>query len=203
MRKVFISYRHNAHHQHKEIILQLNRMHNLFIDKSIDSGDIPDHYSDERIRQIIRDEKLKDSTITLFLHGKDTNKRKFIDWELAGSMINYNDSYKNAIIIIDLDNKYALSANNTEEEDVSNTTNTFIKVEPYQKENIEYWRSKLPYAPERILINLTRDSVNINVMHFNTFYNNPKKLANLIEKVYSDRIENDYDTSIKLKRRNS
>lgn len=201
MRKVFISYRHNTHKKYKDEIVQINKYHNLFIDMSINSGDIPDHLEDETIRKIIRDKKLKDSTVTLFLHGEGTNNRKFIDWELAGSMIDYNNANRSAIIIIDLEDKYWLSARNTEINDVTDNIN-FISITPEQKESRKFWKDKLPYAPERIIDNLIKYNVCINVMGWSTFMNNPYKLKLLIEKVARDREKNEYDTSRLLKKRN-
>ena len=201
MRKTFISYRHNKHKNIIDELRVMNEKYSLFIDKSVDSGDIPDNFDDEKIRRIIRDEKLKDTTITLFIHGLGTDKRKFIDWELAGSMYDYNDSYRNAIIVIDtLD--CSMSASDTKSIDVAIDTSNFVKISNEQSKSVEFWKDKLPYAPTRLLKNMARDKVNINVINMNTIRSNPIKLRNLIEKVYIGRKSNDYDTSIPLRRYN-
>ena len=207
MRKVFISYRHNAHKNYKEKLLQLNDQYDLFVDKSVDSGEIPDRWSDESIRREIRDRKLKDSTVTLFLHGKNTNKRKFIDWELAGSMIDYNNSYRSAIIIIDLCDRYESSdfKSLNGERTLLSLLSNFPSSPNYKTkaEKRHFWENKLPYAPERIIDNLIKDDVSINIMKWSTFISNPFKLKEWIEKAAEDRKNNKYDTSIKLRRHNS
>lgn len=201
LRKTFISYRHHAHLKEKNIITNLNDKYELFIDKSVDSGDISDQYKDETIRQIIRDDKLKDSTVTLFIHGVGTDKRKFIDWELAGSMIDYQNSYQNAIIVIDTLG-YAFSAANTTPSDVSDNISTFVTVNSEQRKSRDFWKSKLPYLPERLLINMTRPDVKINVIKLETIVSNPFKLRDLINKVAEDRKNNNYDTSLALRKNN-
>ena len=203
MRKVFISYRHRTHKHIKDKLIQLNDKYELFIDKSVDSGDIPDYLPDERIRQIIRDKKLKDSTVTLFIHGNGTGKRKFIDWEIAGSMIDYKDSKRNAIIVINTDDWW-LSALNTDPKDIVN--NILINMQQVSESDSmseDYWRQKLPNAPKRLIINMARKNVNINVIRWTDIQQNPYILKNLIEKVYEDRKDNDYDaTSLPLQKRN-
>ena len=201
MRKVFISYRHNAHKDIKDKLISLNDQFDLFIDKSVKLGDISNDLSDETIRQIIRDKKLKDSTITLFIHGSGTSKRKFIDWEIAGSMTNYNDSKQNAIIVINTED-YALSAHNTENTDVAIDVSNFVPVSKDDSKSNVYWRSVLPNAPERLIKNMTIESVCVNVIRWKDILKNPHLLKNLIDKVYEYRLKNDYDTSIPLKRSN-
>ena len=67
--KVFVSYHHANNQEYKEKLLELNELYDLFIDASVDTGDIDDNLDDETIRQKIRDEYLKDSTITVVLVG--------------------------------------------------------------------------------------------------------------------------------------
>ena len=86
--KVFISYHHNNDQWYKNELLRLNEIHNIFIDGSVDTGDIDDRLDNETIRQIIRDNYLKDTTVTILLVGTETMNRKHIDWELKSSMIN-------------------------------------------------------------------------------------------------------------------
>ena len=57
-----------------------------FINGSVKDGDIDDSLQDERIRQIIRDKYLRNTTVTLVLIGTETAKRKFIDWEISSSI---------------------------------------------------------------------------------------------------------------------
>ncbi len=73
---------------YKEALLQLNELHGLFIDASVDTWDINKDFDDHTIRQKIRDEYLKDSTVTIVLVGLETKKRKHVDWEIYSSMYN-------------------------------------------------------------------------------------------------------------------
>ena len=79
MRKVFISYHHRNDQDYKEHILGLNNQNKFFIDESVDTRDISDDLSDEAIRQKIRDDYLKETTVTILLVGVDTSKRKHVD----------------------------------------------------------------------------------------------------------------------------
>ncbi len=79
MHKVFISYHHSNDQKYKNALVRFGDQFSIFIDKSVDSGDIPDECSDEQIRRVIRDEYLTDSTVTVVLVGKETKRRKHID----------------------------------------------------------------------------------------------------------------------------
>ena len=63
--KVFISYHHENDQQYKDGLLIMNDLYDIFIDKSVDTGDIDDSLSDQSIRGKIRDEYLRDSTVTI------------------------------------------------------------------------------------------------------------------------------------------
>ena len=65
--KVFISYHHGNDQGHKEALTDFNDKHGIFIDASVDSGDIDDDLDDEAIRAKIRDEYLQDSSVTIVL----------------------------------------------------------------------------------------------------------------------------------------
>lgn len=49
--KVFISYHHDNDQWAKEKLLELNSKYDIFIDRSVDTGDISDDLSDEKIRK--------------------------------------------------------------------------------------------------------------------------------------------------------
>ncbi len=76
MHKVFISYHHANDQYYKEMLLALNTRHDIFLDQSVDTGDIDDDLDDSRIRELIRDEYLQDSTVTILLVGTETKNRK-------------------------------------------------------------------------------------------------------------------------------
>ena len=81
-RKVFISYHHSNDQIYKDSLIKFNDENKIFIDMSVDTGDIDDQLTDETIRQKIRDEYLKNSTVTILLVGTETKYRKHIDWEI-------------------------------------------------------------------------------------------------------------------------
>lgn len=82
--KVFVSYHHKNDWIYKDefdIIFS-----NVIISKSVDDGDIDPNLPDDTIRQKIRDEYLRDSTVTVVLIGAETWKRKHVEWEIASSI---------------------------------------------------------------------------------------------------------------------
>jgi len=85
--KVFVSYHHtndqNYRKQFEELFVDI---HDIIVPKSVQIGEIDPHLPAERIRQIIRDEYLRDTTVTVVLIGIETWKRKHIDWEIGGSI---------------------------------------------------------------------------------------------------------------------
>lgn len=76
--------------------------HGIFIDKSVNTGDVDDSLPDGRIREIIRDRYLRDSTVTIVLAGQETKRRKHVDWEIYSSMIDGKVNKKSGILVIDL-----------------------------------------------------------------------------------------------------
>ena len=85
--KVFVSY-HHANDQHYK-----DRFETLFADiydtmvsKSVEEGNIDPNLKTDTIRQKIRDEYIRDSTVTVVLIGSETWKRKHVDWEIGASI---------------------------------------------------------------------------------------------------------------------
>ena len=85
-RKVFVSYHDtDEDRDYKERFLQ--KASNVIIDKSVNTGDIDDTDLEvETIRQKIRDDYIRDSTVTIVLIGPCTWQRKHVDWEIASSL---------------------------------------------------------------------------------------------------------------------
>ena len=84
---VFTSYHHAYDQLYKEAFVRFAEQYNIFNDVSVDTGEIDENLPDERIREIIRDEYLRDTSVTVLLAGTQANKRKHIDWEIYSSMI--------------------------------------------------------------------------------------------------------------------
>lgn len=56
------------------------------ISKSVRIGDIDPNLATDTIRQKIRDEYLRGSTVTVVLVGPETWQRKHVDWEIGASI---------------------------------------------------------------------------------------------------------------------
>lgn len=82
--KVFISYHHAGDQLYKERFVQL--FSSVMVDWSVRLGDIQDGLATEYVRQKIRNEWLRDSTVTVVLVGRQTWQRKHVDWEIGSSL---------------------------------------------------------------------------------------------------------------------
>lgn len=86
--KVFVSYHHSPNDQkyRNDFERLFAERHGVMISKSVQIGDIDPNLATETIRQKIRDEYLRDSTVTVVLIGPETWKRKHVDWEIGSSI---------------------------------------------------------------------------------------------------------------------
>ncbi len=100
MHKAFISYHHASDQMYKQALLDINRQHSLFLDASVDTDDIDEDLDDQAIRRIIRDEYLRDSTVTILLVGTETRQRKHIDWEIYSSMYDGAVNKKSGVLVV-------------------------------------------------------------------------------------------------------
>ena len=84
---VFVSYYHTEDQDYRERFEGLfSDIHDIMVSKSVEIGGIDPNLKTETIRQKIRDEYLRDSTVTVVLVGAHTWQRKFVDWEIASSI---------------------------------------------------------------------------------------------------------------------
>lgn len=67
MHKVFVSFHHANDQEYKEGLVSWAEKNKVFIDGSVDMGEIPEDWNDQMIREYIRDEHLKDTTVTTYL----------------------------------------------------------------------------------------------------------------------------------------
>ena len=82
--KVFVSF-HHEDQLYKEYFVDM--MEGDIVDKSVEDGDIDDdNLSTETIRQKIRDDFIRDATVTVVLIGPCTWQRKHVDWEIGSSL---------------------------------------------------------------------------------------------------------------------
>lgn len=200
--KVFISYHHTNDQFYKETLLQLNEIHELFIDASVDTGDIDDNLNDEAIRQKIRDEYLKDSSVTIVLVGTETKNRKHIDWEIYSSMFNGRVNKQSGILVIHLPST-GITTNTAAHGDdekrvIYPETTSWISIT-----NRSDYESRYPYMPARIIDNLLKDGAKISVTNWEKITADIEKLRFLINVTFNDRTLCDYDLSTPMRRSNS
>lgn len=82
--KVFVSF-HHQDQGYKDLFTQI--MGDDIVDKSVEDGDINDsNVPTNTIRQQIRDEFIRDATVTVVLIGPCTWQRKHVDWEVGSSL---------------------------------------------------------------------------------------------------------------------
>ncbi len=85
--RVFVSYHHANDQAYREAFERIfSQQHEVMISTSVQIGDIDPCLPPERIRQIVRDEYLRDSTVTVVLVGTQTWQRKHVDWEISSSI---------------------------------------------------------------------------------------------------------------------
>lgn len=197
--KVFISYHHANDQQYKEKLLELNEKHQIFIDGSVDTGDISDDLADEQIRSKIRDEYLRDTKVTILLVGTETKNRKHIDWEIYSSMINGAKNKKSGVLVIQLPSvnpKYYTAAHGEQEKDeiypFSNWTSVTTRTD---------YEERYPYLSARIIDNLLKPEAKISVARWNDL--DADKIRLLIDLTFNDKGSCEYDLSRKMRRRDS
>ena len=86
--KVFISYHHDKDQDDKDKFLKLfgSQGSDILVDYSVDTGDIDENLKTETIRTKIRDEYIREATVIIVLIGKETWKRKHVDWEIYSGL---------------------------------------------------------------------------------------------------------------------
>lgn len=85
--KVFVSYHHANDQYYRDKFEQLfTNIYDIMVSRSVQIGDIDPYQPTATIRQKIRDEYLRDSTVTVVLIGTDRWKRKHVDWEIGSSI---------------------------------------------------------------------------------------------------------------------
>ena len=197
--RVFISYHHKNDQWAKDRLIELNKQFDFFIDESVDTGDIPDEWDDKKIRTEIRDNYLKNSTVTILLVGTETKYRKHIDWELFSSMYDGAVNKRSGIVVVMLPSTGCSSCH-------ASFDNEKAVVFPH----IENWtavtsraeyESRYPYMPPRIIDNLMKEGVKISVANWNEL--TVEKLALMIDNAANNRANNQYDMSRLMRRRNN
>ena len=196
MHKVFISFhRCNDQFYKKELI-----KFDVFIDNSVDTGDISDDLSDQAIREKIRDDYLRDSTVTILLVGSETKRRKHIDWEIYSSMFDGVRNKKSGILVINLPSTqctYFTAAHGHEEKRlIYPEQNSWMHINT----RTEY-EDRYPYLPDRMIDNLLAPKGYISVVPWERLTAN--RLKFLIDATSNRRGECEYDLGRRMRRINS
>ena len=199
MHKVFISHHHRNDQSYKESLSRFGEENGIFLDRSVDTGDISDELIDERIREKIRDEYLRDTTVTILLVGTETWRRKHIDWEIYSSMFDGPINKKSGVLVINLpskNNDNAWSAHGADEKAI---------VYPGWG-NWQIWsrraefEEKFPYMPSRIIDNLV-SGAKISVVEWERL--DVQRLRFLVDVTFAHRGSCEYDLRAPMRRRNS
>ena len=198
--KVFISYHHDNDQEYKNKLLELNKEHEIFIDRSVDTGDIDDNLTDESKRIKIRDEYLRDSTVTILLVGTETKNRKHIDWEIYSSMIDGLVNKKSGIIAINLPGECSLEENCHAPHGDAEKNEIHPDISHWKNYSIEQNKKRFPCLPDRIIKNLCDK---VSVIQWNKIVSDPDKLRLLIQFAYDNRENCKYDLSDPMRRNNS
>lgn len=203
MHKVFISYHHLYDQDYKDYLVYLGKKYSIFLDSSVDTGDISDDLSDQQIRIKIRDEYLRDSTVTIVLVGRETRRRKHVDWEIYSSMFDGKINKRSGIIVINLPgtpgtNYYNAPYGNLEKSLLYPEITSWMHIDT----RAEYKR-RYPIMPERIIDNLLVPTVKISVAPWEKIVNSPKSIKFLIEVAFQNRLHCNYDLSSRMRRANS
>lgn len=196
--KVFISYHHANDQSYKEGLVNSG----IFIDASVDTGDIDDSLNDQAIRQKIRDEYLRDSTVTIVLVGIETKNRKHVDWEIYSSMYDGQVNKKSGVLVINLPStgctNYTAAHGDEEKSALYPNTSSWTTLK-----NRSDYESRYPYMPSRIIDNLLKSGAKVSVTNWDNIANDAEKLKLLIDLTYNDRASCDYDLSTPMRRSNS
>jgi hypothetical protein len=199
--KVFICHHHDNDGVYKEQLMRLNEVHSIFIDSSVDTGDIDENSDDETIRTRIRDEYLGDSSVTIVLVGTETKKRKHVDWEIYSSMYDGAVNKKSGILVINLPTvgpDYIWTAHEGEKETIYPSVTGWESLSTRAQFEQHY-----PFMPDRVIDSLASGGAKISVTPWNWIANSPQNLAFLVDAAYEDRDSCKYDLSKPMRRSNS
>ena len=200
MHEVFISYHHSSDQAYKDSLVEFGKNNSIFIDQSVDTGDISDSLSDEQIRRSIRDNYLRDSTVTIVLISQETKRRKHVDWEIYSSMHDGSVNKRSGIVVINLpgisSDQFSAPYGDQEKELLYPDITSWIHI----NQRAEYER-RFPYIPDRIIDNLLKQDVKISVTSWDRI--TKAGLEFLIGAAFLNRLNCPYDLSRPMRRANS
>ena len=196
--KVFISYHHANDQWYKDKLVSLGERYSIFIDASVNTGEVSDHLSDQGIREIIRDKYLRDSTVTIVLVGAATRRRKHVDWEIYSSMYDGKVNKKSGVLVVNLPGTFdwCIAAHENEKQVVYSDFTEWISIST--RAEYETW---YPHMPDRIIDNLLYPEAKISIVPWERI--NAGTLRFLIDATFKDRSRCQYDLRRPMRRANS
>jgi MTH538 TIR-like domain (DUF1863) len=201
MHKVFISYHHDNDQWAKNQLQQWADQHSLFIDVSVDTSEINDNLSTESIRRIIRDDYLRDSSVTIVLVGTETKGRKHVDWEIYSSMYDGSVNRQSGILVIQLPSTNPIhfnAAHEVEKATVYPDCTSWITISDRSEYELRY-----PCLPARLIDNLLAPKAKVSVTTWDRIAGNLNNLVTLIDAAYDDRAVCEYDLSRPMRSNNA
>ena len=196
--KVFISHHHANDQYYKNDLVEFGEKNRIFVDRSVDTGDIGDDLSDESIRKKIRDEYLRDSTVTIVLVGTETKRRKHIDGEIHSSMYDGAVNKRSGVLVINLP---TIGSECVEAAHGELEKTLYPDITSWSSFNRAEYERRYPYMPERIIDNLVTPDVKISVVPWSRL--NVATLKFLVDVAFRDRNSCKYDLSRPMRRANS
>lgn len=198
MHRVFVCYHHKNDQLYKETLTRWAENNQVFIDGSVGLGEIPEDWDDQKVREFIRDEFLRDTTVTIVLVGTETKFRKHVDWEIYSSMHDGTKNKKSGIIVILLPTvkgDYYTCGFGNEKAFIYPEQQLWTTI----TERSEFER-RYPYMPARIIDNLVKSGVNISVINWDKVTVENLKL--MIDNAYNNRASQNYDMARPMRERN-
>jgi hypothetical protein len=199
MHKVFVCYHHANDQYYKNELVRFGNEHGIFLDWSVDTGDIDDRLPDQTIRQLVRDNYLRESTVTVVLVGIGTKGRKHVDWEIYSSMFDGQKNKKSGIIAITLPEtqcNYFWAVHVGEKETVYPQITSWTSIDSRAEHERRY-----PYLPDRLIDNLMKPEARVSVTNWDKL--TVQTLTFLIEAAHNDRHLCEYDLSRTMRRANA
>lgn len=105
MHKTFISYHHmNEQELKDELIKKFDKED--FLDVSVGDGEIDPDLDEDKIMDMIRNDYLHDSTVTLVLVGWETSERPYVNSEIQASLRDTSQNKHNGLLAVIRDDLY-------------------------------------------------------------------------------------------------
>lgn len=194
MIKTFISYHHRENQEEKNYLQGIINGQSDLWDKSVEMGDIPEYLTDQQIRTRIRDEYLRDTSVTVVICDRETPTRKHVDWEIHSSMYDGSINTKSGIVVVDMIGSRAWTHSEEVKLQYSCGWSSLTTTET---------RQMFSHLPNKIVDNLVKDGVTITVLPYWDIVQNPQRLFGAIRYAHNTRQNQDYDLSTPMRSRNS